>query len=537
MNNVKVNREKILFGLILLVGAILLFANLGLYDIWGDEVFTFPKGRNLSEVLSTTKSIAITVHPPLYNFLHYFWQHGFAGNDVVRNRFLYALFGFVNLLLVYRLGSRFLSKQSALFATLLCATSPFLVMYSRMLRWYPLSVTLMLLTILLFERYRRSGRWSDWIFFTLNGTILIYSDYLGLVLLGSLYLYLFLHPKSSAAPIKRWLLAGLVMFILFLPWLPVLLDQIGREYDVYPEVAQKATLENPRMAQKQFGLRGMIFNSVQKVGFLAYTFTLGETTYPWRLVTSIPVLLAFLLLFLILVFKMRGPTENNTRFLFFVFTLSLIVLIVLSEVHRNFSSRTFQLPSKIMFLLPLFLLLIAQGWQKLNRKTLQVALGAIIIGVNCYGLNNYFQGQQFLNPKYLVPWRQIQHDIEDRAQSSDLVVTDEEAFLKQLSLSKSPLSVFGLVGAKEEVEKRFTEKGSYHLYILIRYRGDEQITLEGLDVVKELSALYPVVDTWHYVPADPEAAPYWKKLLGRDPNPFLVDVFCFQVTDKRLPSP
>ena len=37
--------------MILLLGAFLLFSNLDLYDIWGDEIFTFPKGDSYSEVL------------------------------------------------------------------------------------------------------------------------------------------------------------------------------------------------------------------------------------------------------------------------------------------------------------------------------------------------------------------------------------------------------------------------------------------------------------------------------------------------------
>jgi len=60
--------------LILLIGGILLFSNLDLYDIWGDEVFSFPKGDTFPEMLTWAKWVPSQVHPPLYNFLQFFWD-------------------------------------------------------------------------------------------------------------------------------------------------------------------------------------------------------------------------------------------------------------------------------------------------------------------------------------------------------------------------------------------------------------------------------------------------------------------------------
>jgi uncharacterized membrane protein len=529
-------KHRLILGMILLLGGVLLFIHLGLFDLWGDEVFTYPKGSNLSEVVAHTKIVRMAVHPPLYNILHYTWMHIYAQADLVRNRLLYAGFGLLNILMVYLLGRDLYHRRMGLIAAFLCAISPFLVMYSRMLRYYPLSTFLVLLTVWLFLRFKRSQSWKDWVWVTLAGVVLIYADYLGMIVLGVIYLYFLVQWRTSKPVFPKLALTAGIIFVAFLPWLPVLVEQTGRVYDPYPMLAQKAMQEAPRVAQKQAGLRGVMFNSIFKVGFLYYVYTLGETVYPWRWYITLPVMIAVFLLFLKALHRIRGPDEESTRFLLFILLVSLLVLVVLSEIHTNFSSRTFQLPSKIMFLLPLMILLLARGWDNLKSRNWKVALGCILIAGNTYSLTNYFSAHQFLNPKYLAPWRQIQVEVERTAQAPDLVLTDEEAFLKQLDISGSRRDVFGLVGALAETQDRLRRVGPYNLYLVIRYRGDEQITMEGLLVLDKLKVLYPLVETRNYVPVDPEAARFWERFLGKKPSPYLVEVYRFTVAAPIAPE-
>ncbi len=524
--------EWLILCVILILGGILLFSNLDLYDIWGDEIFTFPKGTNYKEVLEYTKAIAITVHPPFYNFIQFTYSELFSGMDTVKNRLFYAFFGFMNIIIVYHLGKELFNRKVALIAAFLCATSPFLVMYSRMLRYYPMNTFFVLIFIFLFLRYKRTKRWGDWILLTVAGTALAYGNYLGIIIIFVLFASLLLRFSENKDRIWKFALSAVVMFVLYLPWLPVVKSQIGREYNPYPELAYKAEQESPRVAQKGFGIKGVAFNSAMKVGFSGYVFTLGETTYPWRWFLTLPVLLSFAALFLYSFKWIRAPGEKNLQFLIFIFILSLLILIPLSEIHRNFSSRTFQLPSKIVFLLPIFLLIIAKSWSDLKKKASLIILGIIILSGNCYGLMNYFSGRQFLNPKFLAPWRTVQNDIENSGDPQDLILSDEEGLLHEMRITHFPLEVFGLVNAIEKVKQTFTERGRYHIYLVIRYRGDEQITLETLNVKKKLSELYPLVDTWNYLPSDPEAAPFWRRILGREPPEYLVQVFVFEVNQQ-----
>jgi hypothetical protein len=98
-----------------------------------------------------------------------------------------------------------------------------------------------------------------------------------------------------------------------------------------------------------------------------------------------------------------------------------------------------------------------------------------------------------------------------------------------LRISRCPIETFGLVGALEEIQKVRLQGEPLQVFLVIRYRGEETITTEGLIVRDELKVLYPLVETHNYVPIDPEVAPFWKRILGKEPNPYLVEMYHFRV--------
>lgn len=516
-------------ALILLLGGVLLFYNLDLYDIWGDEALTFPKGENFGEVIKYTQLAGGTVHPPIYSLLQFGWIKTFAGWDLGANRLLWAIFGFLSLIIVYQLSKEWFNPKVALVATLLCALSPFLVQYSRMIRYYSLTMFLVLLCFWAFTRLKRTGKWSDWIFFTISSALLLYEDYLGGFVLFFLYFYLLVTFNKHRAQLFKWILAAVVIAILFLPQLPVLLTQAGGGLEPYPEHLDRVMQEAPRVVQKGVGIRGIIVNSILKTGFLGYVFCLGETTYPWRFWITFPVSMAFIILFVIAFIASLKRDFKKASFVMLPFLCILFTTVIGSEAYGIFGSRMFQFPSKVMFLAPLYLILVAGAWWRIKSRVVQVLLMVVILAGNVYGLNNYFSGSQFLNPKFLVPWRQIQADIENTANPQDLILTDEEAFAHNLKVTNSPIESFGLVGAAEKVQQTLNDRGPLQVYLIIRYRGDQTIVIEGLNVRDDLEKRYPLIDVRKYLPVDPEAVPHWKRFLRREPNPYQVEVYRFKV--------
>ncbi len=515
--------------LILLIGGILLFYHLDLYDVWGDEALTYPKGETIGDVFTYVKHAGGTVHPPLYSLVQFAWMKLFAGYDVAKSRLLWAFFGLLNIFLVYLLGKQLFSRKIGLVAAFLAAFNPFLVQYSRMVRYYPLTATMFLLVLLFFFRLKETDKLKDWLWFTLAGALSLYQDYMSAFVLLFLYGYLALKFTEVRHQLKKWILAAVVMIVLFLPWAPTIIYQAKGETNPYPEHVESFVKETPRMAQRGPGLKSVIVNGISKLGFTAYIFSVGETTYPWKYAVSVPLFLTYLILFIAGAVRAYRGNDPNLRILFALTVFLMISTAFISEAFGMFGARLFQYPSKVLYQAFPVILICAAGLTSLKPKLLQAVLLILVPAGSAYGLANYYTGRQFLNPKFLAPWGEILADIERSAGEDDLILTDEEAFYHQVRSAGFPVEIFGLVGAIEKIEKERASRDLDKVFLVVRFRGDQTIYMEGMLVEKQLEQRYPLADVWNYLPADPEANPYWERILGKAPPDYLIQVFVFDI--------
>jgi len=156
------NNHLLLLAAITLLGAALRLYRLGAKGLWLDEAFSvWMAWRPVSDMLSWV--IWIDQHPPLYYFLLHFWI--WPDDSAATVRALSALFGILNLPVIYLLGRRLLGQPGvealagnsgaavliddpgvpalagqkiALFATLILAISPFHIRFAQETRMYPL---------------------------------------------------------------------------------------------------------------------------------------------------------------------------------------------------------------------------------------------------------------------------------------------------------------------------------------------------------------------------------------------------------------
>jgi hypothetical protein len=109
------------------------------------------------------------------------------------------------------------------------------------------------------------------------------------------------------------------------------------------------------------------------------------------------------------------------------------------------------------------------GWR---RTWAAVALAAILVG-DGYGLRNYFAGQQFLNPGYATPWREIARTIEARQQPGDEVLVFFDTTLLQYGHFPGFIAARP-EGSAEEVEQvRTWPQSGHRLWLVARDRGSE----------------------------------------------------------------
>ena len=225
------SREVKLFSIIVALGALLRFVNLGQRQLWVDEIIQLQSFSHSSLGESLASVINIVAAAPL----DFMIQHLFVilwGQSEFAARFHAALFGSLSLPALYWVGKRFFSTQVALLGMLLFALYPLHHQYSQEGRNYSLFCFLSLSCYYLLCRALGSRRAGWWILYTLAATLLLYTNYFGGVLLISQAVFL-ISLKSETVrrslkfPLHRSWMPTFLLFLLsagaaalaFLPWL------------------------------------------------------------------------------------------------------------------------------------------------------------------------------------------------------------------------------------------------------------------------------------------------------------------------------
>lgn len=173
---------------IVLLGAVLRFTNLGTQSLWTDETFTarYVHGTINEMLLDLPGSDG---NPPLYYLVEWLFTHVFGQSDAGL-RVLSALAGTATLPVFYALGSRMASRRAGLIAAGLGAVQPMLWWYSqegRAYAFFTLLVALGLLAFVVALSERSTWALALWV---LCGTLMLITQYFAAVLLAPQALWL-----------------------------------------------------------------------------------------------------------------------------------------------------------------------------------------------------------------------------------------------------------------------------------------------------------------------------------------------------------
>lgn len=228
---------------IIIVGIAVRSYHLTARSIWFDEAFTW----RLSQfpVTELTARTAADAHPPAYYLLLKSWTWVF-GSSLLALRSLSVAGAGLTLLAAYLLAaSAWRSRPAGLIAATFFAVSAWQIPFAWETRMYTLGTALTLLTTWLLLRQVRassSARSSravvGWLAYALLAAAFLYVHNLAVLVLGTQALFvvgvLLTQTRArlaevTAAPLARQaLLAFGIGSLLYLPWLPVLVQQMGR---------------------------------------------------------------------------------------------------------------------------------------------------------------------------------------------------------------------------------------------------------------------------------------------------------------------
>lgn len=175
-----------------------------------------------NEMGETIARVADDVHPPLYFLLLAGWVALLGESDVVV-RLLSVIGGMLGLVATYRVGRALFDRRTALIALIVLGTSSFFVYYAREARMYSLLLALSAWSMWAYWRWQHAPSRFHALTYAISMAALLYTHYYGLLIIASQVLHLLLVAPRQ---LGRWLLCGGGALLLFMPWLPIWIDQI-----------------------------------------------------------------------------------------------------------------------------------------------------------------------------------------------------------------------------------------------------------------------------------------------------------------------
>ena len=257
---------------ILLLAMFLRFYTLDAQSLWSDEGNSLALSQtSFSQIAART---AYDIHPPLYYWLLKIWVT-VSGTSEFSARSLSALLGVLVVVLTYRLGTLFFSREVGLTAAFLGAITPFQIYYAQEARMYMLMMALACLCVWLAGQIFVASKPSLWLMLAYSVCVAggLYTQYtfptiLAVINLGALG-FLWAHKSR----LGQWIAWQFVPLLLYLPWLPTAYRQIT----TWPSLMESASLSQISLTIFGYLSLGLSYKAVSNwwMGIFALVLMLG----------------------------------------------------------------------------------------------------------------------------------------------------------------------------------------------------------------------------------------------------------------------
>jgi hypothetical protein len=194
--------------------------------LFGDETFTYALSRDgLSQVFHGIHRTENT--PPLYYVLG--WGVGQLGDLTSLLRVPSLVFGTATVPVVYAIGRRTVGAGAGLIGAGLVALSPFAIFYSDEARAYATMTFLVALSTLTLLLALERARVGWWIAYPVCACASLYTHYTAIFVVGAQAAWALWTHRDR---LRTLVIVNLAIGLGYLPWLPSLLDQRGKELKV-----------------------------------------------------------------------------------------------------------------------------------------------------------------------------------------------------------------------------------------------------------------------------------------------------------------
>jgi mannosyltransferase len=403
---------------VLLVGTGLRLWNLDSRGLWQDEIFTAAiasAGNSLSEVVSIPLYNTALPAPPLYFLITHCFL--FLGDNDFVLRFPALAFGVLGLAMTYTLGARLFGKSEGVVGAFLLAIAPFHIRYSQDARFYTLLVLLSLLSGYFLYRGISSGERKWFAGFVVCTLLNVYSHLFAFLVLAAQVVFVVglwgtgLLATSggraryrdegevvASSPDRRGVLAFAVSLIIiglaYTPMAPHLLRGLGGAK----------------------GLGGAGRGVADSLSFLVQALDSWSLGSGWRiLILLVPSVVGLL-----------AAARGQWKQLWFACCWFLVPFAVLLTVPAGHGFR----PRYVLFMLPLFLILVARGLtfvstsirQRVPRSNQRARLVGLVVGVGVIALISVPSVRAYYEEDR-ADWRSVARLIASRLGPEDVIVS------------------------------------------------------------------------------------------------------------------
>lgn len=427
-------------------------------SLWLDEAYSIKFSHEAPAGI--IEATAKDVHPPLYYFALHYWMLAF-GDSETAVRLLSALFGILALFVIYKLASQMFDRATGLLAAGLLALSRFHIEFSQEARMYSLLCLLTLLSIYYFlklldgkSRYALAG-------YIITTALMMYTHVYSFFIIAAQNLYLltllFASRETFKRLWKRWLVAQVILAVLFVPWLSVQLQQFSRVQQGFwiPKLP-------PRLL-----LNTLVLHA-------------GSNQLAWILA---------LLVALAIISSWRGLQEErftesssdeskkiliSGRLKLYLLLLWLLCPIMLPYIVSQFSSPIF-LPKYTIAALPAFIILAARGLLSLRFHQLRMILVLLLICFSLVTLRNYFG-----SPKKDM-WREAVAGFGRLAKPNDLILFNDQSgqvpfdyYLRRSDFDEKPFPDFKIALTSENLPDTllYATEGRKRIWLVISHPNE-----------------------------------------------------------------
>lgn len=224
--NQTLQRWQWLMLLVLLLTATLQITDLDQTGLWADEGWTIAATDVRSPLDVINDWVAVDVHPPLFFIELYGWRQ-FVGDSIFELRYFSVMLTLMATAVMYQAGRTiFHNRLVGVLAALFFGMHDLVHVLTQEVRHYPQQQLMVALALWMFWRlWERPSRWRG-VGFVLAATALLWSHYWGGFVLLAMGIFTLITRWHQIRP---YLLAFTGVGLAFVPWLPILYEQITYE--------------------------------------------------------------------------------------------------------------------------------------------------------------------------------------------------------------------------------------------------------------------------------------------------------------------